>query len=271
MVGIGSAPNSFLMTRAAELGRGTFTHIGSVEQVEERMRELFGKLENPAVTAITARFSDSKADVTPAILPDLYRGEPLVLAARLDRLAGSVEIKGRIGDRPWSVTLPLAGAAEGRGLSKLWARRKISDAEAARTMRELVPDDADKAILALALEHQLVTRLTSLVAIDRTPTRPEGAPLKASELPLNLPAGWDFEKVFGPRQQQGPVERRADGTQAPVQLAPAKRPAPMAAPASGVMLPQTATDAELKMIAGAVLLTLGLIFIAFNRRRVSST
>ncbi len=45
----------------------------------------------------------------------------------------------------------------------------------------------------------------------------------------------------------------------------------MAAPASGVMLPQTATDAELKMIAGAVLLTLGLIFIAFNRRRVSST
>src|SRR5258708_26914523 len=32
MVGIGSAPNTFLMTRAAELGRGTFTHIGSVEQ-----------------------------------------------------------------------------------------------------------------------------------------------------------------------------------------------------------------------------------------------
>ena len=50
MVGIGSAPNTFLMTRAAELGRGTFTHIGSVEQVEERMRGLFDKLESPAVT-----------------------------------------------------------------------------------------------------------------------------------------------------------------------------------------------------------------------------
>src|SRR5262249_15601442 len=35
MVGIGSAPNTFLMTRAAEIGRGTFTHIGSVDQVEE--------------------------------------------------------------------------------------------------------------------------------------------------------------------------------------------------------------------------------------------
>ena len=61
MVGIGSAPNSFLMTRAAELGRGTFTHIGSAEQVEERMRALFGKLESPAVTNLTATFSAAPA------------------------------------------------------------------------------------------------------------------------------------------------------------------------------------------------------------------
>ena len=118
MVGIGSAPNTYLMTRAAELGRGTFTHIGSVDQVEERMRGLFAKLENPAVTGLSAKFSDAAADITPAVIPDLYRGEPLVLAAKLDKLAGSVEIKGRIGDRPWVVTLPLANAAEGKGLSK---------------------------------------------------------------------------------------------------------------------------------------------------------
>ena len=105
MVGIGSAPNTYLMTRAAELGRGAFTHIGSVDQVEERMRGLFAKLENPAVTGLTVKFSDATADITPAAIPDLYRDEPLVLAARLDKLAGSVEIKGRIGDRPWIVNL----------------------------------------------------------------------------------------------------------------------------------------------------------------------
>ncbi len=212
MVGIGSAPNSFLMTRAAELGRGTFTHIGSVEQVEERMRDLFAKLESPAVTGITAQASPTaSADVTPAVLPDLYRGEPLVLAARLDQLAGAVEIKGRIGDRPWSVTLPLANAAEGAGpLQAVGAaqdrRRRGRPHHAAGSS----PEDADKAILALALEHQLVTRLTSLVAVDQTPSRPEGAPLKVSELPLNLPAGWDFEKVFGPRRSRpaDPATRR---------------------------------------------------------------
>src|SRR5258708_12026692 len=124
------------MPRASERGRGAFTHIGSVEQVEERMRGLFSKLENPAVTGLTAKFSDATADLTPAVIPDLYRDEPLVLAAKLDRLAGSVEISGRVGDRPWVVTLPVASAAEGNGLSKLWARPKLPDAELARTMRQ---------------------------------------------------------------------------------------------------------------------------------------
>ena len=272
MVGIGSAPNTHLMTRAAELGRGTFTHIGSVEQVEERMRGLFAKLENPAVTNLTAKFSDAAADITPVAIPDVYRDEPLVLAAKLDKLSGSVEIKGRIGDRPWLVTIPLANAAEGKGLSKLWARRKIADAEVARTTRQASPDDADKTILALALEHQLVTRLTSLVAVDKTPSRPQGASLKLADLPINLPAGWDFEKLFGerPRAPVTPMERRADAGDAQVQVAALKRIQPVATQTPGtVALPKTATDAELKMIFGVILLTFSLILLVFNRRQMS--
>jgi Ca-activated chloride channel family protein len=270
MVGIGSAPNTYLMTRAAELGRGTFTHIGSVEQVEERMRGLFAKLENPAVTGLTAKFSGAKADLTPAVLPDVYRDEPLVLAARLDRLEGSVEIKGRIGERPWVVKLPLASAAEGKGLSKLWARRKIADAEIARTLRQTAPEDADKTILALALEHQLVTRLTSLVAVDKTPSRPDGERLKLAELPINLPAGWDFEKVFGeraapPSSQQ---DHRTDPDGAKLLPIAAKRSlTPVPAAPNTVALPKTATDAELKMIAGSILLALGIVFLVFTRRQ----
>jgi Ca-activated chloride channel family protein len=175
------------------------------------------------------------------------------------------------------VTLPLAGAAEGKGLSKLWARRMITDAEIARTLRKITPADADNAILRLALQHQLVTRLTSLVAVDKTPSRPDGEPLKLAELPLNLPAGWEFAKVFGERQQPLPSpatpqllpgERRADADPARIQVAEAKRALPVLAPApTTVTLPKTATDAELKMIAGSILLALSLILLMFNRRR----
>ncbi|MGO4723141.1 MULTISPECIES: marine proteobacterial sortase target protein [unclassified Inquilinus] len=267
MVGIGSAPNSYLMNRAAELGRGTFTQIGSTEQVEERMRSLFEKLESPVVTNLSARVSAGDADVTPESLPDLYRGEPVVLAAKLATLSGTIEIKGMIGDRPWTVTLPVAQAAEGAGLSKLWARRKIADAEVAQTLRQITPEQADERILALALQHHLVTRLTSLVAVDKTPRRPDGAPLSRSDIPLNLPSGWDFEKVFGADKASPPAEFREAALLLP---AAARSTEPAAAhkptPVEEVVLPVTATDAELRILAGALLLLAGLAVFRFSRR-----
>src|SRR3954453_7511459 len=152
----------------------------------------------------------------------------------------------------------------------------LTDAEIARTLRKISPAEADAAILKLALEHQLVTRLTSLVAVDQTPSRASGEPLKLSELPINLPAGWDFAKIFGERQrpmpspelpQLQPGERRADADRR-VQVAALKPAgaAPMPMPGT-ITLPKTATDAELKMIGGSMLLALGLVLLAFNRRR----
>jgi Ca-activated chloride channel family protein len=270
MVGIGSAPNSFLMNRAAELGRGTFTHIGSVAQVDERMRSLYEKLEAPAVTNLAATISGAAADVTPELLPDLYRGEPLLFAARVETLAGEMQLRGMVGGRPWSIQLPLAAAAEGKGLSKVWARRKIADAEVARTLRSLPGDEADRRILALALEHHLVSRLTSLVAVDRTPSRPEGARLTRTELPLNLPAGWDFEKLFGERPS-APAHptglRDANRRDGAVKLADAAaRPVVLASATSSVQLPQTATDAELRLLAGLALCLLSLLLMVWQRR-----
>jgi Ca-activated chloride channel family protein len=265
------------MTRAAEIGRGTFTHIGSTEQVEERMRALFEKLESPVVTNLTATFADAQADATPALLPDLYRGEPVVLAAKLGRLSGDLQLAGRIGDRPWTITLPLANAAEGSGISKVWARRKIDDAEVARSVRRLKPEEADSLILALALDHHLVTRLTSLVAVDRTPSRPDGARLTRSDLPLNLPAGWDFDKVFGTDApaDRTPDTRRAERTRtadltAEAFRAVAQSALPRAAqpPAKGVPIPATATDAELRMWAGLVLLAGSLMLVLLGGRRM---
>ena len=48
-VGIGSAPNGHFMRKAAQFGKGTFTHIGSTKEVQEKMNRLFLKLEHPAL------------------------------------------------------------------------------------------------------------------------------------------------------------------------------------------------------------------------------
>ncbi len=280
MVGIGSAPNTHLMTQAAEIGRGTFTHIGETGEVEARMRALFEKLEAPAVTDLAVDLPEMQADVTPSPLADLYRGEPLVVAIRADKLAGSIEVRGLAGETPWVVRLPVAGAAAGSGISKLWARRRITDEEVAGTIGNRTQDVANQRILALALEHHLVSRLTSLVAVDETPSRPAGTHLSRAELPLNLPAGWDFDKVFG--EQRTPVDDRAGGTpglqHATLQgdgLIPAS--AISAAPrtaanaltgnltGNSVAYPATATDAELRLLIGLVLLAGSLLLLLARR------
>ncbi|KQT58143.1 marine proteobacterial sortase target protein [Methylobacterium sp. Leaf456] len=254
MVGIGSAPNGYLMRHAAELGRGSFTEIRSVDQVSERMRELLMKIESPVVTDLTATFSEA-ADATPSPMPDLYRGEPVIVAAWMPEAKGTLTLTGRIGGQPWRNVLNLDAAVDGAGIGKVWARAKIADAETARITGRLGQDTADAAILRLALDHGLTTRLTSLVAIDATPRRPHNARLASADLPLNLPAGWDFEALFGSNSEAAPPRQRRAG------LSPAQYAA-----APSVPLPQTATDFELRALAGLVLLGLGLLMAARGRR-----
>ncbi|HEY0649388.1 marine proteobacterial sortase target protein [Phenylobacterium sp.] len=242
MVGIGSAPNTYLMSRAAELGRGTFTHIGSTDAVEEVMRRLFDKLENPVATNLAATFDGTDADLAPAVLPDLYRGEPITVAAKVGTMQGVLVVSGMIDGKPWETRIPLNDAEAGKGISKLWARRKITDAEVARSLTQISPDEADARVLKLGLDHQLVTSQTSLVAVDKTPSRPAGTPLTRADLPLNLPAGWDFDVLFG-----GARHPAADG--------PADAAAELEV--AGLDLPQTATDGPMLVLLGLALLALG--------------
>jgi Ca-activated chloride channel homolog len=288
MVGIGSAPNSYLMTRAAELGRGSYSYIGSATQVEERMRVLFGKLEKPAVTDLAVKFSEKGADLTPKVLPDLYAGEPLTIAAKLASARGDVTISGMIGNRPWTVTLPIDKAAEGKGVSKFWARARIADAEVGMLLGKTSRGEADRRILDLAMEHGLLTRVTSLVAVDKTPSRPEGAVLSRADIPLNLPAGWDFDKVFGEKPRAGspaqnvPQQEPDGGTllqdaSLVKAIAVSHQPASATATAkakaaqktANVALPQTATNAGALLWRGFLLLlaSIALALVALRRRQ----
>ncbi|NVD39410.1 marine proteobacterial sortase target protein [Ensifer sp. HO-A22] len=272
-VGIGSAPNSHFMTKAAEYGRGTFTLIGSESQVAARMGELFTKLESPVMTDISATFEGAaKGDITPNPMPDLYRGEPVVLTAELNGTApeGKLRIVGKAGDQPFRVEMDIAKAATGEGIAKLWARRKIDDLEASASAIA-DPASLDRQIETVALAHHLVSRVTSLVAVDATPSRPAGENLTATDMPLNLPAGWDFGKVFGEKPDaNGTVDEREASVESQTKLvmvtadrmlaAPTARAAGLIAEANNqVNLPQTATEADKQILIGLMLLAFALV------------
>ncbi len=101
-----------------------------------------------------------------------------------------------LGNRPWTHTAELGGGAKSQGVHVLWARRRIDDWLARLSLgdgTQLVRD----AVLRLALDHHLVSRYTSLVAVDRTPSRPVELDLQSASVPTHLPAGWSATAVFG--------------------------------------------------------------------------
>lgn len=256
-VGIGSAPNSYLMEHIAAQGRGTFTHIGSESEVVARMAELFNKLESPVMTDL--RVADGVAlETSPNPIPDLYAGEPVVLTAVTGSQSGKVNITGRMGSTPWSTTLDLATAVEGKGVSKLWARSKIMSIESTR-YKGANEGDIDVAVLKVALDHHLVSRLTSLVAVDVTPSRPVGAELNSHEMPTNLPHGWNFEKVFG-EDPSNPLIKASVDQDLLKKLAGSDK-AVTAKDSDGVQLPQGDAGTVLQLVIGLLFLSSGVMLL----------
>jgi Ca-activated chloride channel family protein len=249
MIGIGSAPNQFLMHRMAEAGRGTYTNIGSREEVTSKMTALLDRLKAPAVHDLTVKVEGSPLDLTPARLPDLYAGEPLTLLGKGDKLDGRLVVSGMIGDHRWTQSIDLSGATDSPAIARLWAGRRIADVEAQHSAGQMNDTDVDEALARLGLDYGIVTRQTSLIAQDETPVRPAGATLTREELPLLLPAGWDFDTLLG-----------HGGTDAAM-------PGGGADQGEQLALPQTASNFADALMRGIAVLVLGLGGLIATRRR----
>ncbi|MDH4192741.1 MAG: marine proteobacterial sortase target protein [Nitrospirota bacterium] len=210
-VGIGSAPNGHFMRKAALHGRGTFTYIGTAREVQDKMHRLFVKLEQPAFLDLALQVpEDVQWDLLPTPLPDVYAGEPLMVTFRTATPPAQFTISGRHGMVPWNTVLPVASGLPRQGIAVHWARQKIS-----RLMDQhsalLQPGTSNQqtelrqAVIDVALRHHLVSRYTSLVAVETTPARPEQQPLQSHAMKTNLPHGMQYEAIFGWPQTATPA------------------------------------------------------------------
>lgn len=254
-VGIGSAPNAYFMTRAARQGRGTFTYMDDTSKVAEQSAKLFAALENPVMTDLEAKLPLATSDAYPSPLPDLYSGEPVTMVIRADKLQGDLQLSGKLNGKTWNTTLKLSDAAPSKGISQLWARAKISGIEESR-YSGVTPDAVDAGVLKTALDFHLVSRLTSLVAVDKTPARPAGESLDTRQIATMLPKGWDFGKVFGPQAEARAIrfDKLPDGV---MQRINARATQEQPKTEEDLALPGTASGWELTLAFGLSLILFG--------------
>jgi len=196
-IGIGSVPNSYFMTRAATLGRGSYTFIGKLQEVEEKMSTLFAQLEQPAL--INLRLTGAPGfEILPSPLPDLYQGEPLTVIMKGQGNPNKLFLSGQQADGTfWQAVVDTATFTDRPGIAVLWARKNIKilmDSLASGAD----PQQVEQEVTELALANHLVSRYTSLVAVEEKISRPdhENNSLHKRKMKTNLPAGWVQGQVF---------------------------------------------------------------------------
>ncbi|MEM1162167.1 MAG: hypothetical protein AAGJ28_14625, partial [Pseudomonadota bacterium] len=181
---------------------------------------------------------------------------------------------------------PLEQAAERPGIARLWARKRIGALEAARLSPSIIAAVSeaivDAKILTTALDYQITSRLTSLIAIDDQVTRPATEELAKSEVALNLPEGWNpavFLPIIAPADEIPPLDEEtearlyrinaevpaaedaSEGADAPVIAA-----AP-SAPQHGAYVPRGSADWQLTLWLGLLAALAGALLLMHARRR----
>jgi len=200
-VAIGSAPNLFLATKMAQFGRGTFTHIADIGEIQEQMGRLIESIESPVLTDVNVTFSGVEmAEVYPEHIPDLFLRQPLLIFGRISNgRVGTVHLTARAGNEPYEAVIAFdsSKAAFHPGITTLWARQRVEDLmDHWRNSDEKGQAEIRGSVISHAIRYRLVTRFTSLVAVEEVIVNPGGQSDTAA-VPTELPAGWQMDKVFG--------------------------------------------------------------------------
>jgi len=200
-VAIGSAPNLFLATKMAQFGRGTFTHIADINEIRAQMTQLFESIESPVLTDVKLSFEGVEvAEEYPERLPDLFERQPLLIFGRISKgRVGKAHLTARAGNDPYETTIDFdsSRATFHPGITTLWARQRVDDLiDRWRQTDENGQAEIRATVIAHAIRYRLVTRFTSLVAVEEVVVN-AGGRSSTVPVPTELPAGWEMDKVLG--------------------------------------------------------------------------
>jgi Ca-activated chloride channel family protein len=190
-LGIGEAPNRYLLEGLAGMGRGDVAYQRMNQPIDETVDAFYERIAHPAMSDLTIDWGGlTVTEQYPKKIPDLWAGQPIRVVARYEGSGPTtVTVTGKVGRETFvqhvDVDLP-AQVAGNDEVESLWARRKIRDLE--WYPHDKTPDQVRAAVTAVALRHGLVSKYTSLVAVDDRPSRCGPASLSVT-VPNETPAG----------------------------------------------------------------------------------
>ncbi|OBK46768.1 DUF4349 domain-containing protein [Mycobacterium sp. 1081908.1] len=196
-VGVDQAVNAGFLWRLASVGGGRCELVESEDRLDEAMDAIHRRISAPLAHSLSLR-AEGLAIVddttSPARLPDLLPGVPLVVSGRYRGSAsGSLTLRGTTGEGgEWSVAVA-AERLEAPAVTAQWARAHLRDLE--DRYAAAAAEDLDKRIIATSLRFGVLCRFTAFVAVDSRVVADGLVPHRVMQ-PVEVPAGW--EKVRAP-------------------------------------------------------------------------
>ena len=210
-VGVGSAPNRYLLERMAEVGRGAAHYILPGESAAAPIEAFYRRIRSPLLTHVAVDWKGlAVRDLSPPAIPDVFAGHPLSVVGRFSRPgSATVEVRGRINGREvvYRVPVKLEQTATNPAIAREWARARVR----ALALEEARGRDRRDAITRLGLDYSLMTAHTALVAVVGDVAVAPGD-LRTLMLPVERPEGMvrdedgDLTDDEAPEPSAPPVE-----------------------------------------------------------------
>jgi hypothetical protein len=195
-VGIDQAVNAGFLGRLASVGGGHCELVESEDRLDESMEAIHRRVGAPLAYSLALRadgLATIEAAASPARLPDLFPGVPLVVTGRYRGSAtGSLALHGTThegGD--WSLTVD-GQRRVAPAVTAQWARAHLRDLE--DRYASAATEDLAKRIIDTSLRFGVLCRFTAYVAVDSRVIA-EGGPQHRVMQPVEAPAGWDSSRA----------------------------------------------------------------------------
>ena len=265
IVGIGSAPNSFLIKGIAKAGRGSYLYVDG--NIKEKINQLLFKINKPVLENLRVVMAQHH-DMLPKKFPDILAKEPITFFIKIPDtkiadLTKPFTIKGNQRSKAWKFSITPDQIQEGKYLDQLWAREKVAEISFQKAIGFIDVMQYEQKVRDLGLKHHLVTKFTSLIAVDPIVSRDESDPLYSHQIAQNIPDGWVDPEILKQTKimqqhykmlNQGPIDALYK-----VNLNTTK--------AIKVNFVQTATNKDLFLLL-AILLLLGSFYLFKVQRRL---
>lgn len=228
--GIGTDVNTHLLDKITEETRAFSQYVLPEEDLEVKVSTFFSKIKEPVLTNPTLKFTGDLrvTKLYPAPLPDLFRGDQLVLAGRYSGHGDSaIVLEGTVNGakRKFTYEVKFPRTDDNEFIPRLWATRRVGYLLDEIRLRGENAELRDE-VTELARRYNIVTPYTAYLIVEDEDRR--GVPLRMQSLPQlreDRPARREAAANWGDFTRQKDGDKSVAGARSGYELKNAAAPA----------------------------------------------